>query len=124
MSSKARGCHPERGRSVSVGDADLWETIMTISDPIHQEDRPPVALSSRAKFLLVAAAALAAALKIYCAATTYGSSDVTTFCRFGATIHSAGLGQMYRLDSYFNHTPFTGHFVAWAYTLSAYLTPG
>jgi uncharacterized membrane protein len=39
-------------------------------------------------------------------------------------IHSLGLGQMYRLDSYFNHTPFTGHFVAWAYALSAYLTPG
>lgn len=97
---------------------------MTVADPIHQADRSPVALSSSAKFLLLAAAALAAALKIYCAATTYGSSDVTAFCRFGAIIHNAGLGQMYRLDSYFNHTPFTGHFVAWAYALSAYLTPG
>lgn len=100
------------------------KTIATMRDPIHQADRSPVVLSSRSKFLLLAAAALAAALKIYCAGTTYGSSDVTAFCRFGAIIHSAGLGQMYRLDSYFNHTPFTGHFVAWAYALSAYLTPG
>jgi uncharacterized membrane protein len=100
------------------------KTVVTMAASTHKADRSPVTLSSRTKFLLLAAAVLAAALKIYCAATTYGSSDVTAFCRFGAIIHNAGLGQMYRLDSYFNHTPFTGHFVAWAYALSAYLTPG
>ncbi|MFL6584796.1 MAG: glycosyltransferase 87 family protein [Chthoniobacterales bacterium] len=75
------------------------------------------------KLLFCAAALVAAALKLYCAATTYGSPDVTIFCRFGAIINQFGLSQLYRIDSSFNHTPFTGHFVASMLTLASQLTP-
>jgi hypothetical protein len=94
------------------------------ADSTPKSHPSPGKLSSGARRLLWSVAIIAAALKLYCAATTYGSSDVTTFCRFGAIIHQAGLLQMYRLDSYFNHTPITGHFVAWMYALASHLTPG
>lgn len=96
---------------------------MTIADSTHKSHRSPGELSSAAKLLFGSVAFIAAALKLYCAATTYGSSDVTSFCRFGAIIDRAGLAQMYRLDSYFNHTPITGHFVAWMFALASHLTP-
>src|SRR5436853_5760370 len=53
--------------------------------------------------ILTAAGIIAAALKIYCAATTFGSCDVTIHCRFGKIFDSIGLDYMYRLDPHFNH---------------------
>ena len=96
---------------------------MTIADFTPKSHRSPGELSSADKLLLWSVALIAAGLKLYCAATTYGSSDVTDFCRFGAIIDRAGLAEMYRLDSYFNHTPITGHFVAWMFALASHLTP-
>src|SRR5882762_10162878 len=66
---------------------------------------------------------LAAALKLYCAATTFGSCDVTIHARFGQIIDAMGIDYMYRLDRHFNHPPVTGQFFALVYHLSAYLTP-
>lgn len=94
-----------------------------IAESTRKSHRSPGELSSAAKLLLWSVALIAAALKLYCAATTYGSGDVTSFHRFGAIIDRAGLAEMYRLDSYFNHTPITGHFVAWLVALATHLTP-
>jgi hypothetical protein len=73
--------------------------------------------------LVIAAALVAAALKLYCASTTYGSLDVTIHARFGQIVDMAGLDYMYQADRHFNHTPLTGEFFALIYHLSAYLTP-
>ncbi len=72
---------------------------------------------------IIAAALFAAALKIYCAATTYGSCDVTIHARFGQVVDSMGLDEMYRLDRHFNHPPFTGQLFGLIYHLSAWFTP-
>lgn len=72
---------------------------------------------------VIAAGVLAAALKIYCAATTYGSCDVTIHARFGQVIDSMGIDQMYRLDRHFNHPPVTGEFFGLIYHLAAWFTP-
>jgi hypothetical protein len=73
--------------------------------------------------IVIAAGVFAAALKIYCAATTFGSCDVTIHCRFGQIIDSMGIDYMYRLDRHFNHPPATGEFFALLYHLASYLTP-
>jgi Glycosyltransferase family 87 len=73
--------------------------------------------------IIITAGILAAALKIYCAATTYGSCDVTIHCRFGQIVDSMGLDYMYRLDRHFNHTPATGEFFGLIYHLAAWMTP-
>jgi hypothetical protein len=73
--------------------------------------------------LVLAAAVVAAVLKLYCAATTYGSLDVTIHARFGQIVDTKGLDYMYRLDRHFNHPPLTGQFFALLYHLSGYLTP-
>ena len=75
------------------------------------------------KILVLSAALIAAALKIYCAATTFGSCDVTIHARFGQIIDAAGIDYMYRADRLFNHPPLTGEFFGLLYHLSAYLTP-
>ena len=75
------------------------------------------------KVIVIFAAVLAAALKLYCAATTFGSCDVTIHARFGQIIDAAGIDYMYRLDRHFNHPPVTGQLFALLYHLSAYLTP-
>jgi Glycosyltransferase family 87 len=66
---------------------------------------------------------VAAALKLYCAATTYGSCDVTIHARFGQVVDAAGIDHMYRLDRHFNHPPVTGEFFGLLYHLAASLTP-
>src|SRR4029077_9809030 len=60
------------------------------------------------KILVISAAVIAAALKIYCAATTLGSCDVPIISRFGQIIDTAGIDYMYRIDRHFNHPPVTG----------------
>ena len=75
------------------------------------------------QLIVIAAGLLGAALKIYCAATTYGSCDVTIHCRFGQIVDSMGLDYMYRLDRHFNHTPVTGEFFGLLYHVAAWITP-
>ena len=75
------------------------------------------------KAIVIFAGILAAALKLYCAATTFGSCDVTIHARFGQIIDAMGIDYMYRLDRHFNHPPATGQFFALLYHLSAYFTP-
>src|SRR5258708_33572992 len=73
-------------------------------------------MKPRAVVLLLAIAALIA--KIYCAATTIGSSDVAFFFDYARTIHHKGLLEMYRQTAFFNHTPLVGWFSDLAYTLA------
>ena len=74
--------------------------------------------SERLIFLL---AVLALILKIYCAASTFGETDVVLHYQFGRQISKTGLDSMYRQTALFNHTPVTGTFVCLAYELSARL---
>ena len=73
-------------------------------------------MKPRTVVLLLAVAALIA--KIYCAATTIGSSDVVFFHDFARTIHQQGLLAMYKATPFFNHTPLVGWFSEAAYVLS------
>jgi len=73
--------------------------------------------------IIIAAGVAAAALKVYCASTTYGSCDVTIHCRFGQIVDSMGLDYMYRLDRHFNHTPVTGELFGLLYRIAAWITP-
>lgn len=73
-------------------------------------------MKPRAIVLLLALLALVA--KLYCAATTIGSSDVFFFFRFAGIIHSRGLIEMYKETPFFNHTPLVGWFSELVYTLS------
>ncbi|HEY3900698.1 MAG TPA: glycosyltransferase 87 family protein [Chthoniobacter sp.] len=73
-------------------------------------------MKPRILVLLLAIAALIA--KIYCAATTTGTSDVVFFFNFARTIHEHGLIAMYRLTPFFNHTPLVGWFSEAAYVFS------
>jgi uncharacterized membrane protein len=73
--------------------------------------------------IITAAGIIAAALKIYCAATTFGSCDVTIHCRFGQIVDSMGLDYMYRLDRNFNHPPVTGEFFGLIYHIASWITP-
>lgn len=73
-------------------------------------------MNPRALVLLLAIAALAA--KLYCAATTIGSSDVAFFYDYARTIHDHGLLAMYRKTPFFNHTPLVGWFSEAAYALA------
>ncbi len=66
--------------------------------------------------LLLAVVALVA--RLYCAATTIGTSDVVLFWKFAHTIQSEGLLAMYRQTEYFNHTPLVGWFSQAALALS------
>jgi hypothetical protein len=75
------------------------------------------------KVIVIFAGVLAAALKLYCAATTFGSCDVTIIASFGQIIDARGIDYMYRLDRHFNHPPVTGQFFALLYHLCSYLTP-
>jgi len=73
-------------------------------------------MKPRVLVLLLAAAALCA--KLYCAATTFGSSDVVFFYQFAGTIHEKGLLAMYRETPFFNHTPLVGWFSDAAYVFA------
>jgi hypothetical protein len=73
-------------------------------------------MKPRILVLLLAIAALIA--KIYCAASTIGTSDVVFFYNFARTIHELGLIAMYRITPLFNHTPLVGWFSEAAYVFS------
>ncbi len=73
-------------------------------------------MKPRSAVLLLAMVAFSA--KIYCAATTIGTSDVVFFSQFGATIHERGLLSMYKATPLFNHTPLIGWFSEAVYRLS------
>jgi hypothetical protein len=73
--------------------------------------------------IVTVAGIVAAALKIYCSETTFGSCDVTIHCRFGQIVDSMGLDYMYRLDPNFNHPPITGEFFGLVYHIAAWITP-
>ncbi|HSI11027.1 MAG TPA: glycosyltransferase 87 family protein [Chthoniobacter sp.] len=78
-------------------------------------------MKPRTIVLLLAIAALVA--KLYCAATTIGSSDVVFFYQFAHMIHERGLLAMYEASIFFNHTPLVGWFSDAAYTLAGANTP-
>jgi uncharacterized membrane protein len=73
-------------------------------------------MKPRVLVLLLAIAAFFA--KIYCAATTIGSSDVMFFYGYARFIHQHGLIAMYQETPFFNHTPLVGWFANAAYVLS------
>jgi hypothetical protein len=73
-------------------------------------------MNPRAFVLLLAVAALLA--RLYCAATTVGTSDVVLFWKFAHTIQRDGLLAMYRQTAFFNHTPLVGWFSHAALSLS------
>ncbi len=73
-------------------------------------------MKPRTIVLLLAVTALAA--KIYCAATTIGTSDVAFFWQFAHAIHERGLLSMYEASVFFNHTPLVGWFSEFAYWLA------
>jgi hypothetical protein len=97
---------------------------MELSTPLVKRGRSvlgPAKLSPT--LLVIVAGILAAALKSYCAATTFGSCDVTIIYRFGQIIDAFGLDYMYRLDQHFNHPPVTGEFFGLLYHFAVWLTP-
>jgi Glycosyltransferase family 87 len=74
-------------------------------------------------FIIIVASIVAAALKIYCAATTFGSCDVPVFSHLGQIIDANGIDYLYRTDRRFNFPPVTGEFFGLLYHVSAWLTP-
>ncbi|HST30874.1 MAG TPA: glycosyltransferase 87 family protein [Chthoniobacterales bacterium] len=97
---------------------------MELSDiPATRQRRLLTAVKPSPTAIIIAAGILAAALKIYCAATTFGSCDVPIIYRFGQIVDAFGLDYMYRLDRHFNHPPITGEFFGLLYHFSAWLTP-
>jgi hypothetical protein len=73
-------------------------------------------MKPRSFVLLLAFLSLAA--KLYCAATTLGTSDVGIFFIFARSIHEGGLIEIYKGTQYFNHTPLVGWFLQAIYALS------
>ncbi len=68
---------------------------------------------------IVFAAFFAAAVKLYCAATTFGSGDVMIISRFGQLLDLRGFEFLYRGTRLFNHPPVTGAFFALLYEFAA-----
>ena len=73
-------------------------------------------IKPRTVILLLALASLAA--KLYCAATTIGTSDVAFFYQYARSIHAHGLIAMYQETSFFNHTPLVGWFSEGVFALT------
>jgi len=69
-------------------------------------------------WIVIAAAAVAALLKLYCAWTTFGTTDVKLFLIFGQYISDHGLEATYRDWSIFNHTPLVANFITSALALA------
>jgi hypothetical protein len=70
---------------------------------------------NRPEKLILALALLAAAAKVFCAATTSGTLDVVCFREFGRILSEEGLIALYRKIPIFNHTPLTGTAVSLLY---------
>jgi len=64
------------------------------------------------RWVILVSALAALAAKVYCAATTIGTTDVILFHMFGKKIAASGLLAMYRETPMFNHTPLVGGFAA------------
>src|SRR5262249_42949320 len=98
---------------------------LLLDSAMELSNQPPVlaTLKRSPTLIIISAGFVAAALKIYCAATTYGSCDVTIHCRFGQVVDAVGLDYMYRLARHFNHPPVTGEFFGLLYHLAAWITP-
>ena len=109
-------------RRLPAGMFPAWTTIVRNLDSAASRFRTRPLKWSPA-LIIIAAGIIAAALKIYCAETTFGSCDVTIHCRFGQIVDSMGLDYMYRLDRNFNHPPITGEFFGLIYHIAAWITP-
>ena len=68
---------------------------------------PTRAFSMKPRTLALLLGALAAAVKLYCAATTAGSVDIDTFHKFAKYVAHSGLAEGYRNLRAFNHPPVT-----------------
>ena len=68
--------------------------------------------------LVLLLAVIALGCRLYCAATTIGTSDVVLFWKFAHDIQRGGLLAMYERTEYFNHTPLVGWFSEGALALS------
>ena len=62
--------------------------------------------------IIVLAALIALAAKLFCAATTVGTNDTVFFYGFGKMINQHGLAWTYEHVSIFNHTPLVGAYAA------------
>ena len=83
--------------------------------PENDDQDKPVRLRGTA--IVIIAALLAAALKLYCATTTLGTNDVHLIFDFGREIYKGGLDAAYHSSVVFNHTPMTGSLFCLAYGL-------
>ena len=79
--------------------------------------------AARPALIVIVAALLAMALKIYCAATTIGTNDVPLNFKYGKFIYESGLDDLYHSKLFFNHTPAVGSFLYMAYAAAAHLNP-
>lgn len=69
-------------------------------------------------WLVVSAALLAALFKIYCAWTTFGTTDVYLLYIYAKSIIDHGLEATYRSTTLFNHTPLTASYITTACAIS------
>lgn len=74
-----------------------------------------VLLSVSPRLAVVFLAVSALALKIYCAATTFGTDDVVLHFCYGRYIDANGLIAIYQNYDFFNHTPITAGFFRFIY---------
>jgi hypothetical protein len=81
---------------------------------------PKIKFSAAAFF--ATAVTVGTALKLYCAATTYGTNDTGLFHLYGQAIYEAGLEETYKASQHFNHTPALAAFLAFLYWLSKTFT--
>ena len=77
--------------------------------------------NARTTWIVISAATIAALLKLYCAWTTFGTTDVKLFAIFGKYITDHGLEATYRDWSIFNHTPLVSNFITSALALAELL---
>ena len=68
-------------------------------------------MKNKPEVLVLVIAVLALAAKIYCAATTLGTTDTLLFGGFGRYIAQEGLINMYLKTPLFNHLPLVGDYV-------------
>jgi hypothetical protein len=73
--------------------------------------------------VVILLAALAFLAKLFCAATTVGSSDAVTFWWFARYTRQFGLMNMYRAAPEFNHTPLVGWFVEYIQIAAKHTDP-
>jgi len=75
-------------------------------------------MKNKPEVLILVITALALAAKIYCAATTQGTTDTLLFGGFGRYIAQEGLINLYLKTPLFNHPPIVGNYISLAYTWS------